>query len=539
MQKQSHLAAAHEAISRQDYTAAMAAVQKIAIHNAQDPEVLRTWVLVLMGINAHPDEVLNTLAQVQAVGGMTPEMRLKRVEAQLRRGDMPAAQAALDALPEAECQSWESVALEATLLLCQGRTAEAGERLHTITESAVTPEAFFRRAVLEIAVSQEKEPRRAARQIIWETARGETPSKRLALSILSRDADLTASEAAELLDLVNEAPGAAAPELRFAVLEQVFRRAPERKAALIQAESERASTLPAEQQVRHVLFLAQQQAAQAMQDFLRAHGPALAKERPADYVSLQLEALAEADDWQAVQQGLQTEAAAHLSSLSRNLWVASAAAKLTPDSPAVLQHLKLAYQTTQNGRNLAGGVRVADSALRLGQSAFAAICYEELATKPLLPGDKIHLLEKTIEAHTQTRDTAALRRAFRALAEHTPGHPGNAYRADYLDLLYGEGLEVVFHRLQTHAAAAGTADGDQAHQRLLKAMLYRHLEHKDMLRRELVGLENATTWTAGERAVLAGLLAKAGEPARSWQLAEKLPVGLLLREEAALAAAAR
>ena len=539
MQSRSHLADARAAIEQQDFMTALEAAQKVARLMPDDPELLRTWVKVLVGLNAHPDEVLRTLAQVEAVGGMTPEMLLKRVEAQLNRGDMPAAQVALDALPEAQRQSWEAVTLEASLLLRQGRSAEAGERLQTSSEGAATPEAVFRRAVLEMAVSKDAAQRTPARQIIWQTARGETSSKRLALMLLSRDAELTAGEAAELLDLVNQAPATATQELRYAVLEQVLRLSPERKEALIQAESERTAPLPTAQQVRYVLFLAQQQAPQAMQAFLRAHGRVLAAERHADYISLQLEMLAKAKDWQAVRHHLKSKAAGRLSSLSLNLWEASATAALTPDSPAVLEHLKLAYQTTQSGRGHAGAMRVAYVAMNLGHHTFAATIYEELAAQPLLPGDKINLLEKAISAHTQTRDTAALRRATRALAEHTPGHHDHAYRADYLDILYGEGLEVIFHRLKTQDANAAANATIRAHQRLLNAMIFCHLEHPDTLRRELTGLENATTWTVGERAVLAGLLAKAGETARAWQLAEKVPKSLLLDEEAALLAVAR
>jgi|GEM_PF-5754300 len=532
MQSRSHLAEARAAIEQQDFMAALEAAQKAARLTPDDPELLRTWVNLLVGLKAHPDEVLSTLTRLEAVGGMTPEMLLKRVEAQLHRGDMQAAQRALNELPEAQRQSWEAVALEATLLLRQGRTAEAGERLQSSPEAAHTPEAIFRRAVLDLAISQDEAQRTQARQILWQTARGDSASQRLALTLLSRDANLTASEAQELLELVKQI--SASQDLRHAALAQVIRLSPQRKEALIQAESERAATLPAEQQVRHLLFLAQQQAPQAMQTFLRDHGRLLAAERPADYVSLQLEILAKAKDWQAVRQKLQTKAARYLSKLSLHLWEANATAALTPDSPLVLQHLQLAYEAAQNSRNLAGAARVADVALNLHQPAFAAACYEELATKPLVPGGKIVLLEKAFHARLVTRDTPALRRTARTLAGQSPDHLGHAYRADYLDILDGEGLEILFDRLKRQDEAAAMDAAAQARQRLLKAMVFRHLEHPDLLRRELAGLENATSWTAGERAVLAGLLAKAGETTRAFQLVENLPAALLLPEEAAL-----
>jgi hypothetical protein len=81
--------------------------------------------------------------------------------------------------------------------------------------------------------------------------------------------------------------------------------------------------------------------------------------------------------------------------------------------------------------------------------------------------------------------------------------------------------------------------GDDALPHLLWAMIYDRRSQTNELRRELNGLEKATTWSPGERAVLASLLAKAGEAARAFQLVEKLPAALLLPEEAAYAKLAR
>ena len=223
----------------------------------------------------------------------------------------------------------------------------------------------------------------------------------------------------------------------------------------------------------------------------------------------------------------------------RNLWEACAAAALEPGSTTVLRHLQLAYRSAQQERDLGGALHVAATAMTLSESAFAATCYEELAAKPMPPADQILMLENAMRALSETRDTPAQRRVAHALAAKTPGHLHNAYRADYLDLLCGGPLEGTVMRLSSAASGSALDEAEQAHQRLLWAMIYSRREQMDSLRQELAGLEKATTWTVGERAVLAGLLAKAGEPARAWKLAEKLPATLLLNEESALAATAR
>jgi hypothetical protein len=535
-QSRRHLVAAKAAIERQDYLAAMRAAQQAAHLTPEEPELLRTWVHVLAGLNAHPDEVLGALARVEAAGGMTSEMLLKRVEAHIHRGDMLAAMKLLQALPAAQRQSWEAVSLEATLILRQGRTAEGDANMLTTTEVANTPAAIFLRAVRDLAESQDEVKRTHARQILWQAAREDSARQRIALTLLSRDPSLTAVNATELLELVT--PISDAQQLRHAVLKQVFRLLPERKEALIAAESERVADSPAVQQLRHVLFLAQEQAPNAMDVFLRDHGRILASERPADYVSLQLEILAKTDDWQAVRQKLKTKAARQLDSLSFNLWEANSIAALTPNSPLVLKHLQLAYEATQNGQNLTGAIRVADVALNLNQAAFAAACYEQIAAKPLLMGEKIRLLEKACHALLASRNTPALRRTAHALADLTPGHPDHTYRAYYFDILYGVDFEVIALRLDLHKLSTAGDATAMAHQRLLEAMIYSRMGQTEKLSRALEGLEKAISWNAGERAVLAGLLAKAGESARAWQLAEKLPKALLLPEEASLAQAA-
>jgi Flp pilus assembly protein TadD len=201
MQSDSHVAAARAAIEKQDFMAALSAVQQAAAADPQNPEMLHTAVDALVGLNAPPDEILSTIQLLEHAGGLTPEMHLQRAESQLMRGDFLAAERTLEALPEAARQSWQAVELEATLLLRQGRTALATERLQA-TEAADSSQAAFRRAVLSLNLLKGSE-RAAARQIIWQTALSAGPDQKLALALLSRDADLTAAEADELLRLTN------------------------------------------------------------------------------------------------------------------------------------------------------------------------------------------------------------------------------------------------------------------------------------------------------------------------------------------------
>jgi hypothetical protein len=166
----------------------------------------------------------------------------------------------------------------------------------------------------------------------------------------------------------------------------------------------------------------------------------------------------------------------------------------------------------RDGDHLRNAMRIADTAARLNQPAFAVDCYETLIT-------------------------AAQLRLARQLSDLTPGHEDNAYRAHYFALLTpAADLEAITPRLQ---AENDLTPAQTARRRLLWAMLAHRRSQPALIAKELHGIEQATIWIAGERAVLAGLLAASGETARAFALAEKVPASLLLPEEAALLKLAR
>lgn len=539
IESEKHLAQAREAIARQDWTEALLEVQNAARKEPQNAEMLRTGVMVLSGMQAHPDEILRTIKEVEAAGGMTPDMFIKRAQAHLTRGDYVAADQALHAVPDAQRQSWEAVELESTLLLFQGRQTEADAALSSkLDAKSSAPEASFRLAVITMALPREPQ-RSQARGIVWQTARGNTTNTPVALALLCRRPELTAAEASELLDLAGRQKGPFATGLRYAALANVLRLAPERKTQLLKAESDRAAAASAGEQVGYLMFLLKNRESLAMLDFLETHGAHLKHERPADYLSMELEALAQSQQWSTVRKTLATPEARILDGVMLNLWQACGLAAFDPTSPEKLEHLKLAREATRRTRNIAGSIRVADTAANIGPPEFAAACYEDLAAGPALPSDKIVFLEKACLAFTQAHDTAGLVRVTRALADQTPGHLENTFRADYLAILTGALLEEIVMRI-AEEDQKGTADPHaKTRRRLLRAMILDRRKQIEGLRTELRDLENAGSWTPGERAVVAGMLAASGETARAWQLAEKVPAALLLKEEAAMLARAR
>jgi len=111
------------------------------------------------------------------------------------------------------------------------------------------------------------------------------------------------------------------------------------------------------------------------------------------------------------------------------------------------EHLRTAFEATGEARNLSAATSVADTAKRLGYTDLAAAYYEALATHAPLPLDQGDFLVKAIQARMKMRDSAALVKLTRRVAQLTPGHAGHAFQADYMALLTQEPIEAISQRL--------------------------------------------------------------------------------------------
>jgi hypothetical protein len=528
----STLAQAREALELHDYETTLRLTQEALTRQPNDPAALETLADALIGLEGHPDEIVAVLKAARDAGNTKPELELKLAKTHLRRGDLIEAQFALSRVPEASRDTWEAVEVESELLQAQGRQPAAAEKQRQALETTPeAPGAAFRLAALDLAdplfVRQ-----KAGRERIWLEARQNGPQALLAVRLLASDARLTIPEAHELLTLSeNLAPRGS--ELRFSAMQAVLRVDKDKSVSFIAAQARAATDWGLEDQVRFLQFLARQQQSQVLLEYLDAYRSRFTSRRHAGEVTgLELEALGQQRQWTDVRKLLDSPRGRLVDTISANLWRACAlAAEDSADAQIPLCLLE-AFEATQRGRRAMPAMRIADTAARLNQPAFAVDCYETLITAAQLPAERITLLEKACAALAQTSDTAAQLRLARQLSDLTPGHEDNAYRAHYLALLTPEAsIEAITLRLQ---AENDLTPAQTARRRLLWAMLAHRRGQPALIAKELQGIETTTTWTAGERAVLSGLLATASETARAFALAEKVPASLLLPEEAAL-----
>jgi hypothetical protein len=144
------------------------------------------------------------------------------------------------------------------------------------------------------------------------------------------------------------------------------------------------------------------------------------------------------------------------------------------------------------------------------------------------------LLERVLQFQHAAGDCIATSATAREIAALTPGNESNTFRADYLALLAGESLEVIAANCLVRGPQQDTARAN-----LIRAFsAYRlgmPLEQQNLL----TVLPEAQNWPPGPRAVLAALLARSGETAKAFQLAERIQSATILPEERKLLQLAR
>jgi hypothetical protein len=139
------------------------------------------------------------------------------------------------------------------------------------------------------------------------------------------------------------------------------------------------------------------------------------------------------------------------------------------------------------------------------------------------------MLERALAMHTDARDGTAMLKVARLLSELTPGNEANTFLADYLSLLLGESIEIIAARVEGTPGKA--LDAVTGRKRVFLSAIAAHRLQQPVRLAVLKELQ-ATVWPAGQRAVLAALIAASGDQEAAFRLGERIPASLLLPEEA-------
>jgi hypothetical protein len=202
-----------------------------------------------------------------------------------------------------------------------------------------------------------------------------------------------------------------------------------------------------------------------------------------------------------------------------NVWLAWAEGHLEPGSEKSRLQLESAIAGAKKAAH-AGAMRTAAQVAGLqGRRDLELEC--RLTQAAMQPREEAARLLEALPLARELADTRSLLAITRRLAELRPASEGFATQAAYYALLLGEALESQSQADLRSAAA----------QKLIAAFSVYRLGDVKTLAEVLHEAPDAASLPPGMRAVMAGLLARAGETSRAFQLAEKIQPASLLPEE--------
>ena len=516
-----HASKASGFIGKKEWTQAYAALDKARSWNDQDPRVLRVLVDFLTATQGEPASVLHYLRLLELAGQTTDEDLLKMGQIYVLQQDATHARQTLAKLPAAVRERRPALEILANVQRLQGLTRQGEETLRrALSLDKGDPMCRLRLALLDQGAAF-SEMREQARQSLWQLTTGKDQAALLAMDHLVRDAGLTPPEADQLVERM-EAHPQKTEDIRLTVLSGLLRSRPEKKKAVFDAEVARLQKFGSEELSPGLTWLLKEKQPQRVVEF-----------RPRDFftkspvlIQIYLQALGDLGRWEEVDKLLARPAGMPVSPAFIAFWRARATRQIDADLTRVRQHLSTVYEATGHGRDGQTAIAAAALAEEAGVWDVAAQLYEGLAENQ--PKSSVPMLEKVYLMALRSRDTDAVLKSSSRLLALRPDN--QRYLADdvYLRLLAGIGLEL--SRLKLASASVPSAATDEDH--LCLALVAYRFGDLEALRGHLSGIVDAKTFNPGRRAVHAGLLSISGQVGPAYRIAEQVPNGLLLKEEA-------
>jgi hypothetical protein len=499
-----------QAVREERWAAAIEGIISARKLAPDDPEVLRAMIDFLKQTGSDRVTLAQLLRQLGDQEDLRLDDRLLWADTLLATGDASGARQVFEKIPLETRETAESLQIAAKLVTAEGRPDEAREINRRITQLAPeSPESRLALA-LEDRSSPSGEKRDAARATLWDLARLGSRIALEAITHLTIDPRLTVAETEELLAINERHPHRSLP-VRLGVISAQARLQPARREQLLDAEIARFQSGgggPLEDIARW-LALEKQHAR-----LLRIVPGTLAS-RSRELYPIIAQSLAEEGRWSELKEML-TASKPPVSRIRADIWLAEAESHLQKDlaeSRRLLETCVEAARLEKDVSNLLASVVLAEK-LQLPDIALNA-CQLIAA---MHPPSAVEALQRA-QGHAATlQDTAALLGIARQLHALRPSSALFASQLAYFRLLLGDEMEKV--------DPASLKDDT-----LLAALAAFRFGDRETLARHMAGAPAGQDLAAGQRAVLAGLLATSGRPAEAFQIAEKVPAALLLDEE--------
>ena len=514
---------ANLAVKDQQWAEAAEALQKVRGGNRDSPQFLRLVADYLRGTHSDPALLARIIASLETSGGMQPDDLIWMSRDHLNLGRIEAARAALEQVPKALRSSLDALEAEVALLKMENKPEAAAKTEEALFASFPNEPSVILRKSWRDLDGTFPEMQRAAEARLMEITEREDGHGLSALRILTQRTNLTLPQATLLRQRLEKHPLASLNDQLLA-LSLVMRLAPEQRANLLDAETRRHQNKPKDELMAFSAWLAKEKEFERMQRL--SAGTALLNS--SELFLLMAQGLAEQEKWQALKELLGENRQLPVSKARAATWRALAVRNLSPDSIEETRlHLQEAITQSKNEKNALALLGAARMAEKWDMPDLALQTYEILTLEDSVP--KLDMLEKCWQMALLLKNSEALLTVAGQQHQLRPENPGFTQRSRYLSLLLGAEIETSL-KPQTEDPTAQGNETDQG--LLLQALAAFRLQNLGLARAYLGKIRAPASFTAGERAVCAGLLAKtrANLP-RAYELAEKIRPELLLMEE--------
>jgi tetratricopeptide (TPR) repeat protein len=511
---------ARQEMDAKEWASAYATLSIAASWRQNHPQVLRVTSDLLSATGADAESILAALTNLLKLGLATEEDLLKMGNIYVQRMDVISSLSLLKRISPANQDKRPALELLANIQRIQGQTQEAERTLRrALSQDKEDTMCQLRLAMLDQTASF-AEIRDQAQEVMWKLSQGKDRAAMIAIETLCANTGLTGKQADSLLAALEQHPDKI-PATRFNALSAIMKTQPQKREEILNREVELGTDY--KEAEMHTL----------MQWLLREHEPQRVISlrsgnlftKSALLIQPYLQALADLQRWNELDETLSRPAGLSISSASASLWRARAARQLDPANLRTKQHLDIVYEASGHGREGATALAAAGIAEEIGLWDVALLFYEGLAKYQ--PQSRQQMIEKVQEMAIRARDTNATLSAAQRLLEIRPENRQYADRALYLHLVSGEELELTFEKIARTDATMATRVEDH----FARALAAYRLGDLITLRGHLAKIKDVSALTPGQKAVHAGLLSISGDVGTAYQIAEQIPSILLLKEE--------
>lgn len=523
---QSHASQARQAAESKDFQTAFDHIIKARRWGGDSVDVIRATIAVLQKTNDH-STLTQQLRLLSEKVVLTAEEETLLAKSFIATGSTAEARKVYEKIPLGRTSTPASLDLLSRLLQAEGHPAEAAEiSRRSLQKQSDSPEARFQLAAEDLGNPSFPEIRRHARFELWALAKDSNETALSAIALLAMQPDLTSAEAHQLLLMEEKHPHSSLGG-RLQILSAIIRLEPATKEKILDAETQRfqagahgslpvfAAWLAQEKQHARLVRLVPQDIVNTSRELY----PILA------------DALAAEGRWEELEKMLKVGHPPVSRELA-DVWRAEVQSHTRPD----LKETRLLLQGT-----IAAAAKKKNAAALLA----AAVLAEKLSLRDLelaacqavggLGGEAaMPFLRRAGELAQQEKDTVSLLDISRQLHTLKPGSAAYRDQLTYLRLVLGVEFESVdFTDLEStdEVREAMTIRVERIPPQLLRALQAYRLGDQQHLKLETDRLPDIARLPAGQRAVAAGLLSLAGNPARAYEIAEKVPAAMLLNEE--------